>query len=136
MSHRNKTAATRPDERAHPVVKDAINRGYVLTGDVYTDIGTVPGHDVANQGRRLVRQAGEHLGVSVAAWVTDADGNQCYRSCKDPDAPHSVHFRLFTKNSARQKVAQDTGGDPSKLKYNPFMRAERRILDDHGKRIG
>lgn len=136
MSHRDVRKAGPRDERAHPVVHDAINRGYVISGETYTDIGSLPTHDVANQSRQLVKQAGEHLGVAVAAWVTDADGTPCYRSCKDPSAPHRVHFRVFTKNAARQKVAQDADGDPANLKYNPFWRGEPRLLDDDGRRIG
>jgi hypothetical protein len=134
MSHRNKTAATKPDERGHPVVRDAIDKGHVVSGEPYA-VNGFAGHRAANEGRRVIRVAGEHLGVSVAAWVTDAGGNQCYRSCQDPDAPHGVQFRLFTKQSGRQHVARETGGDPGKLKYNPFVKAERRILDDHGRRI-
>lgn len=131
MTGRN--VITRPrDERGHPVVKDAIERGFVHTGDVYTDIGDLPSHDIANTSRRLIKNAGQHLGVSVAAWVADADGQPCYRNCADPSAPHKVLFRVFTKNSGRAKVVEDTGGDPAKLRYNPFKRAAPRILDDDG----
>lgn len=135
MPGRNITQARPRDERAHPVIKDAIQRGYHLSGEVYTDIGAMPTHAIANQARRLTKNAGQHLGVSVAAWVVDADGTPCYRDCADPHAPHSVQFRLFSKASGRAKVVQDTGGDPSKLKYNPFKRNAPRILDDNGQPI-
>jgi len=135
MSHRNITKAGPRDERAHPVVTHAIDNGYVITGAPYPIDGFAT-HDAANAGRRSIRLAGQHLGVSVAAWVTDADGERCYKSCADPNAPHGVRFRLFTKESGRQKVVTDSGGDPANLKYNPFRGAAPRLLDDQGKRIG
>lgn len=135
MSGRNITRATQRDESAHPVIRDAIDRGYVHTGDVYTDIGDLPDHDTANKARRLVKNAGQHLGVSVAAWVADAAGEPCYRNCADPAAPHKVLFRIFSKSSGRAKIVQDTGGDPGRLKYNPFKRNAPRILDDDGEPV-
>lgn len=122
------------DERAHPVVHDAIERGYVASGAVYTVPG-ISGHDAANEARKSIRVAGDHLGVSVAAWVADEQGNPCYRDCADPQAPHQACFRLFSKDVARQHIATVTGGDPSKLKYNPWQRAEPRLLDDQGRRL-
>lgn len=132
MPGRNMTQARPRDERAHPVIRDAIERGFIHTGEVYTDIGALPNHSIANTSRRLVKNAGQHLGVSVAAWVVDADGEPCWKDCQDASAPHSVRFRVFTKNSGRAKVVQDTGGDPSKLKYNPFRKNAPRLLDDDG----
>ncbi len=122
------------DERAHPVVRDAIERGYVQSGEVYPVDG-LPSHETANQARKSIRAAGEHLGVAVAAWVADADGNPCWKDCADPQAPHRACFRLFPKETARQHVATETGGDPSKLKYNPWKKAEPRLVDDKGRRI-
>lgn len=133
MSGTNRTQLRPRDERGHPVVRDAIERGFVHTEAVYEDIPALPSHQVANKSRQLIKNAGQHLGVSIGAWVTDQDGNPCWKDCADPDAPHYVRFRLFTKNSGRAKVVKDTGGDPSKLKYNPFARNSPRILDDDGK---
>jgi hypothetical protein len=122
------------DERAHPVVRDAIEGGFAETGEVYRVPG-LPGHDIANQSRMSIRAAGQHLGVSVAAWVVDAGGEPCWKACKDPDAPHGAFFRIFPKTEGRRHVVQQTGGDPSKLKYNPFKKAEPRMVDDNGQRI-
>jgi hypothetical protein len=72
------------------------------------------------------------MGVSCAAWVTDADGEPCYRSCADPSAPHGVHFRLFPKNASRRFVTEQAGGDPAKLKYNPWKRKSGPRFDDNG----
>jgi hypothetical protein len=135
MGHRNVTTTTRRDERAHPVIRDAIDKGHVTSGEPYP-VNGFAGHDAANQGRLSVRRAGEHLGVSIACWVCDSDGTPCYKSCKDPDAPHGIRIRLFSKKSARAKVVEDSGGDPANLKYNPFRRVSGPILDDHGNRIG
>src|SRR5262249_32767163 len=117
-------AAMRPrDESAHPVVKDALGKGYLDTGKPYPIHGFKT-HEAANQGRLSVNRAGSHLGVSVAAWVADQYGEPCYRHCQDESAPHSVFFRLHSKNQARKHILHQTGGDPSKLKYNPFARRE------------
>lgn len=128
------TSAGQPDERGHKVIKYAIDRGYVTTGAVYPLDG-FPSHDSANESRQVINRAGDHLGVSVAAWVVDGDGEQCFKDCQDPAARHGVRFRLFIKSEARKKVVKDSGGDPAKMKYSPFRKAEKRIVDDHGKRI-
>jgi hypothetical protein len=122
------------DEAAHPVIKDAIAKGHVVSGEPYP-IDGFEGHEAANRGRMSVRRGCQHLGVSCACWVVDADGERCYKDCKDGNAPHGLRIRLFPKDSGRKYVAEQTGGDPSKLKYNPFKRAESRILDDSGRHL-
>jgi len=138
MAGRHPAAMRKRDERAHAVIKDALNQGYLDTGTPYV----VPGfgsHDAANEGRKSVKVGGDHLGFSTAAWVTDQDGNPCwigskpgYKECTDPGAPHAVRFRIHSKDKGREHVVRESGGDPSKLKYNPFQRAEGRLVDDSG----
>ncbi len=74
------------DESAHPVVEDAIDKGYLDTGRIYP----IPGfttHQAANEGRLSINRAGQHLGVSVSGWVTDQAGERCYQGCQDPRPP-------------------------------------------------
>lgn len=116
------------------MVKDALDKGYLDSGAEYPVPGIV-NHDAANEARRSVRTAGQHLGVAVAAWVTDSDGNPCYRNCQDPNAEHGIKFKLHNKTAARAHVVKESGGNPANLKYNPFQRGEPRLIDDQGKRI-
>lgn len=128
MKARNPGAWRERDERAHPVVKDAIERGYVGSGQPYVIRGFKT-RQAAEQGRLAVNSAARHLGVSCSSrrgeHVIDS-GNGTFE----------LHFRLFTKNSGRQHIATTTGGDPSKLAYNPYKRAAPRVLDDDGRRTG
>lgn len=129
------------DERGHPVVKHALDQGYLDTGKPYH----VPGfasHATANDGRKSLKLAGDHLGVSVAAFVVTSDGQPCWKAsqagyvdCPGEDTPHGVTFRLWSKNSARAHVLKQSGGDPANLKYNPFARAESRVVDDSGQPV-
>lgn len=130
MAHPN---GMRPrDERGHPVVRDAINRGFLASGNPYHRIPMLTDHDSANEARKIIARALEHFGLGRAAWVTDADRNPCYRDCKDPAAPHSVGFALYRKDGARKFIATQSGGDPSKLKYNPHMRRQGDRFSDDG----
>jgi hypothetical protein len=119
------------DTSADPVVEDALAKGYLGTGQVYS----IPGfttHDAANNGRLSVSRAVRRRNLSAGIWVADQDGQQCYTACQDPSAPHSVHFRLWSKDEARAHVFQQTGGDPANLKYNPWERGRRQAYDDAG----
>jgi len=122
------------DESAHPVIEDALARGYLDTGAIY-QVNGFTSHAAANEGRLSVNRGGKHLNVSTPSWVTDQAGESCYKACQDPQAPHSVYFRLHSKDSARQHVYTETGGDPAKLKYNPFARGQAPALDDSGQRL-
>lgn len=122
------------ETRGHPFVRDAIDRGYI-NSDVPYVIPPMAAHEQANEARKWIKAAGEHLGVSAAAWVTDQDGMQCWKACRDPDAPHGVKFKLWSKDQARRHVVEESGGDPGNLKYNPFSRAERPLVNDAGQRI-
>ena len=96
---------------------------------------TIPGlasHDVANDGRLSVNRAARRRNLSPGAWVADQDGNPCYQDCQDPGAPHLVKFRLWSKNTARTHIFRQTGGDPAKLKYNPWTSHKRIRHDDAG----
>lgn len=120
------------DTRAHGVVQDAIDRGFLESGEDYW-IRNLPNHQVANESRLSVGRALVHFNLSRTAWVTDADGNPCYRECVDASAPHGVKFRCFSKTAGRRHIVQQAGGDPSKLKYNPFGKRKNEAFDDDGK---
>lgn len=119
------------DERAHGVLRDAIARGYIASGEVYV-LPLLPGHDLANEARLSVNRGARHLGAGVAAWVTDAAGVNCWRECADALAPHGVRFRLFAKTAARRYVNGVAQGDPANLRYNPYARHARPIVDENG----
>ena len=119
MGRRYPHAARDRDERAHGVVQDAIDKGYTDTGRPYPIAG-MPDHDTARAAQQSVMRALAHFGFPTAAWVTDNDGNQCGRDCQAPGTPHGVAFELHSKDAARRYVVRQTGGDPSKLKFNPY----------------
>jgi hypothetical protein len=122
------------DESAHPVINHAIEQGHLDTGKPYAIHGFTS-HDAANEGRLSVNRGGKHLNVATPSWVVDEGGNPCYKACSDPEGPHSVYFRLHSKDSARKHVVAQSGGDPANLKYNPFARGQRPLLDDSGQRL-
>lgn len=115
------------DERAHPVVRHALDRGYLGTGVPYV----VPGFTTfaaADEGRRSINNAARHLGVSCSSRKKD-------HIVAEPDGTFSVHFRLYPKSAGRAHVHAQAAGDPSNLAYNPFRRAEKRAFDDDGNRL-
>lgn len=120
------------DESAHPVIQQAMDQGYIGSEGAYPIDGFAT-HDAANRGRLAIKRGGEHLGVSAAPWVVDQYGEHCPGPCKDPNAPHGVRFRLWSKDSARQHVLTQSGGDPAKLRYNPFMKGKGPVVDDYGR---
>ena len=122
------------DERAHPVIKHMIEHGYLESGDVYV-LPLLPDHATANQARLSVNRAARHLGAGIAAWVTDHAGENCWQNCADPAAPHGCRLRIFPKNAARRYVNQQAGGDPEKLRYNPYRKRPRPMVDPDGQRI-
>ena len=123
MPNRNPNRTKARDERGHPVVEDAIKRGHEASGAEY-HIGPVPSHDAADEGRRIVSRALEHYGYPRAARVVDQDGNPCWKDCQDPNAPHSITFRLFRKSGARDFTFRAANGNPDNLKYNPYRRRQ------------
>ena len=122
------------DESAHPLIEHALAQGYLDTGAVYTVSG-LTGHAAANQARLSLNRGGHHLNVATPSWVIDEAGQECYRACQDPQAPHGLRFRLYSKNSAREHVLRQSGGDPAKLKYNPFTRGQGAVVDDSGRAV-
>jgi hypothetical protein len=131
MSGRYPHAAGPRDERAHVYVQDAIDKNYLDTGQKYILQG-FRDHAAANEVRRSMAAALSHFGLGKASWVTDSDGAQCYQDCKDPDAPHGAGFELHSKNRARRHIVKQTGGDPSKLKYNPYAPRRQGRFDADG----
>lgn len=124
MGGRHPRAMRPRDERAHPVVNDALDRGYLDTGREYIVPG-FPDGAAANEARLSVNRAGRHLGVSVAAWVVHHG-----------DGSAALHFTIWSKNTARAHVAATTGGDPARLRYNPFLKGEGRQVGDDGRPMG
>jgi hypothetical protein len=131
---RHPNALRQRETRGHAVVRDAIDRGYINSDQVYV-IPPAATHEQANEARKWIKVAGDHYGVSAAPWVTDQDGMQCWKACRDLYAPHGVNFKLWSKDEGRRHVVRQSGGNPANLKYNPFRRAEPRLVDDAGKRI-
>jgi hypothetical protein len=134
MTGRHPKALRPRDERAHPVVKDAHDKGYLDTGRDY-HIPGMASHDAANEARLSVQRAQTHLGFGMAARVVDGDGMPCWKDCQDPNAPHGVTFKLWSKEGARGHVFHQSQGDPGNLKYNPWKRGERAIVDPQGRRV-
>lgn len=112
------------DERAHPVVKDAISRGFVGSGRPY-HVDGLASEDAADEARRSINNAARHLGVSCSS-------TRARDVAQLTDGTWRVSFRLWPKNQGRQHIHQVTGGDPANLAYNPFRRAAPRALDDDG----
>lgn len=131
MAKRYPHAAGPRDETAHEVIQDAVDRGYLDTGRKYY-VGDLNGHETANEARKSITRGLQHFGLAPTAWVTDQAGNPCWKACQDPDAPHGAGFELHSKNAARRHVATQTGGDPAKLKYNPFAPPRPGRFDDDG----
>jgi hypothetical protein len=123
------------DTRADPVIQHALDQGYLDSGEPFTVPG-MPDHQSANEGRLSVNRAARRRNLSPGAWVADQDGNPCYQDCQNPDAPHLVKFRLWSKNAARTHVFRETGGDPGKLKYNPWTSHKTVRHDDSGQLPG
>src|ERR1700679_3193338 len=98
---RHPNAWVKRDERAHPVIEDAISKGYMDSEESYY-VMNLPSHEVANQSRLSVTRALEHYGLAKACRVVDQEGNPCYKDCQDPAAPHGVSFVLRSKTSARE----------------------------------
>jgi len=135
MSGRSPRAMRQGDKRAYPVVQDAMDKGHLDSGEAYI-INGLPDHETANQSRLSVGRALVAHNFARAAWVIDADGQPCNplkEPCKAENAPHGVGFRLIAKNKARAYIAEQTGGDPSKLKYNPFASKKAAAVDDDGR---
>lgn len=134
MAGRYPHASKTRDERAHGVIQDAIDKGYLDSGRKYLITG-LPGHDAANDARVSITRGLKHFNLSPSAWVTDGDGNQCFRDCKDPSAPHGAGFELHSKTAAKRYLVEQTGGDPSKLKFNPYAPRHQGHFSDDGQWI-
>ena len=128
MAGRHPKALGPRDERAHPVVKDAMAKGHVGSGEYYNCDGFAT-REAANEGRKSINNAARHLGVSCSS--KEADDVLALT-----DGTWRVRFRLFAKNAGRAHVVAQTGGDPSKLAYNPFKRGEGPLVDEDGRPIG
>ncbi len=119
------------DTRADPVIADALDRGYLDSDAVYTIPG-LPTHDAANEGRLAVNRSARRQNLSPGAWVADDTGERCYKDCANPQAPHQVRFRLWSKDKARTHVFRQSGGNPENLKYNPWTSHRTRRYSDQG----
>ena len=131
MAGRYPHASGPRDERAHAVIQHAIDSGYLDTGRKYY-VPSLPNHEVANLTRMSITRGLHHFNLAPSAWVTDKDGNPCYKDCKDPNAPHGAGFELHSKNEARKHIARSAAGDPSRLKFNPYMPVRQGRFGDDG----
>jgi hypothetical protein len=131
MARRYPHAARPRDESAHEVIQDAIDRGLLDTGRK-SFVGNLNGHEVANAARKSLTRGLGHFNLAPTAWVTDEAGEPCWTDCKDPNALHGAGFELHSKNAARRHIVESTGGDPAKLRYNPFAPARPARFDDDG----
>jgi len=131
MAGRYPHAAQKRDERAHGVIQDAIDRGYLDTGQKYVVTG-LRDHATANELRISMSRGLRYFNLPPSAWVVDSDGNQCHKDCADPSAPHGAAFELHSKNAAARYIVQATGGDPGKLKYNPYSTGRHGHFSDDG----
>lgn len=122
------------DTTADPVIAHAIQAGYLDSGNPF-DI-PMPDHESANRGRLSVNRSARRQNLSPGAWVAGSDGEPCKPPCPDPGAPHYTRFRLWSKNAGRTHVFRESGGDPAKLKYNPWTSHKRQRYDDSGKPPG
>jgi hypothetical protein len=113
------------DERGHPVVQDAIDKGFTDTGREYA-VNGFTSRDAANDGRRAINNAARHLGVACSSRESE-------HIQELTDGTWRVTFRLYSKAAARQYVSQQAGGDPGNLAYNPFRRGEGPAVDDSGR---
>ena len=118
------------DRRADPVIALAIERGYLNTDEPF-DVPR-PDHNSANELRLSLNRSAQRQNLSVPAWVADANGEECNprkTTCRDPEGPHYVRFRVYDKKSGRAHVFRSTGGDPAQLKYNPWARKGPKFTD-------
>ncbi len=127
MASRHPKAMRPRDESAHPVIKDAIGKGFVGSGRYYTVDGFTT-REAANAGRQSINNAARHLGVSCSSREA-ADLQEL------TDGTFRVRFRLWPKNAGRAHIHAQTGGDPAQLAYNPFSQAEGPAMDDDGRRL-
>ena len=131
MAGKNPAYFTPRDESAHPVVEDAIRKGYVTTqgrdGRPYVIRG-FKDEESAQRGRRSVYNAARHFNVSCSS-RTNED------VIAEEDGTFTLRFWLIPKNAGRKHVIKATGGDPSKLAYNPFAKKRRPLMDDDGQII-
>lgn len=127
MAGRHPKALRQRDERAHPVIKDAMAKGHLGTGKPYQVDGFAT-REAADEGRRSINNAARHLGVSCSSRAAEHIEQLT-------DGTWRVTFRLYPKKEGRRHVHEITGGDPSKLAYNPFQRGEGPMVDDHGRPI-
>jgi hypothetical protein len=134
MAGRNPQAMRQRDESAHQIVLGALDAGLLDSGRE-DDVPGMAGHAAANNARLAVNRAAGHLGVSVACWVTDSDGNPCYKGCQDASAVHGIRYRIHSKAKARDHIVSNSGGDPANLRFNPFAKAAGPVVDDYGRRL-
>ena len=108
------------DERCDPVIEWYLNTHGLDSGFECRD--TFPSHDEADDVRLSLRRAGNHFGVSVAAWVTDRQGVSCWQDCRSLDGPHITHFTVHSKERGRAHVGAQAEGNAGRLRYNPYLR--------------
>ena len=116
------------DTSADPVIAKMIELGYLGSGNPF-DI-PMQDHNSANRGRLAVNRSARRQNLSPGAWVADETGEACRPPCAAPGAPHYLRVKLWAKTEGRTHIFRQTGGDPAKLKYNPWARKGPRYRDD------
>jgi hypothetical protein len=109
------------DTRSHKYLEALLDQGALDSGED-NFVRELDNHNLANETRLTIRRGARHFGISAAVRVLRSDGTQCTYDCPDPDSPHDVALQLFSKEVAWRYLYQQTGGDASKLKYNPYKR--------------
>jgi hypothetical protein len=67
--------------------------------------------EYAKEIRRALFRSSKHMGVSLKADLEQA-----------ADGTHQIRFHAIDKAIARAHIVRISGGDPSKLAYNPYRR--------------
>lgn len=123
------------------MLEDALKRGFLDSDEAY-QIPGFPGHAAAAEGMQSLYRAARRMNLGFGARVYDETGQQCWEKgkrveeyCYDPQAPHMVDFRIWSKNSTRAHVLEESGGDPSRLRYNPWARPQKTRVTDDGRVI-
>jgi hypothetical protein len=134
MSGHHPKALVQADKSADPLIEHALKTGH-LDSDAAYDVPGAPSHAIAYKSMGAIFRAARRQNLSPAAWVADQDGNPCWKNCADPDAPHMVRFKLWSKDKARAHVFRQSGGDPANLRFNPWEAGRNPRYDDSGNQV-
>jgi hypothetical protein len=113
------------DTRAYPAIEEYLRR--YGTGGTDVTVRNLGDHATMNEWRLSLNRGARHYGLSPAVIVIGPDGQQCYRNCQDPAAPHGVQFAFRDPEAAKAHLVREwTEPDPKPMKYNPYLRGQAR----------